>query len=291
MLVTRFLGLFLAAAMVMPAVADDNTATKSNEDGVSSEVRKENQKKMDGRLAASQVIGASIYGTNKEETIGSVNDIVMNKDGKVVYIIAGSGGLAGVGETEHAVPAKAVKVNWTSDGDNDGDKELRISLPMTAEDLKNAPALSLEHASDLTVASFADRNAKYFKSTDTKQLNANNMYLVSEIDGLTASGTDNESVGTVADIVFTHKQDQCKAEYYIIGSGGVAGIGAEYTAVPVNKVKITKTADGQYTAAVQASETILGAAPKVTSDHYYSELGDENVRENVKNAFDEADSK
>ena len=290
MLVTRFLGLFLAAAMVMPAIADDNTATKSNEDGVSKEVRKENQKKMDGRLAASQVIGASIYGSNKDETIGSVNDLVMNKDGEVVYIIAGSGGLAGVGETEHAVPAKAVKVNWVSDGDNDGDKSLQVSLPMTAEDLKNAPALSLEHASDLTVAAFTDRNTKYFKSAEGKQMNTDNMYLVSEIDGLDATGTDNESLGTVADIVFTHN-DQCKAEYYIIGSGGVAGIGTEYTAVPVEKVTITKTADNQYTAAVQANETILGAAPKVTSDHYYSELGDENVRENVENAFAEAEAK
>lgn len=290
MLVTRFLGLFLAAALVVPAIADDNTATKSNEDGVSVEVRKENQKKMDGRLAASQVIGASIYGTNKEDTIGSVNDIVMNKDGKVVYIIAGSGGLAGVGETEHAVPAKAVQVDWVSDGDDDGDKMLKVSLPMTAEDLQNAPALSLEHASDLTVASFTDRNGKYFKSADSQKMSADNMYLVSEIDGLTATGTDNESVGTVADIVFTHK-DECKAEYYIISSGGVAGIGSEYTAVPLKKVTITKTADNQYTAAVQANETILGAAPKVTSDHYYSELGDKNVRENVDNAFSEAESK
>ncbi|PQO46362.1 PRC-barrel domain-containing protein [Blastopirellula marina] len=290
MLVTRFLGLFLTAALVVPAIADDNTATKSNDGGVSTEVRKENQKKMDGRLAASQVIGASIYGVNKDETIGSVNDIVMNKDGEVVYVIVGSGGLAGVGETDHAVPAKAVQVNWISDGDNDADKELKISLPMTAEDLKNAPALSLEHASDLTVASFADRNSKYFKQTDGKQMNADNMYLVSEIDGLSATGTDNESLGTVADIVFTHN-DACKAEYYIIGTGGVAGIGAKYTAVPVNKVTVTKTADNQYTAAVQANETILGAAPKVTSDHYYSELGDKNVRENVETAFSESEAK
>lgn len=286
MLVTRFLGLCLVAALVMPAVADDN-ATKTTVDKSASTAVKHDQKQQGDRVAASQVIGASIYGSNQEETIGSVNDIVMTKDGKVVYLIAGSGGVAGVGETEHAVPVKSFDMKWVKDGD---EKTLKLSLPMTAEDLSNAPALNLEHASDLTVEAFADRNGKYFKASNAEKMSPGNMYLVSEIDGLNATGTDNESVGAVEDIVFTHK-DECKAEYMIIGTGGVVGIGEKYTAVPTDKVKITKTADNQYTAVVQADKTIIGAAPKVTSDHYYSELGDENVRENVKTAFNEADAK
>ncbi|RCS40737.1 PRC-barrel domain containing protein [Bremerella cremea] len=282
MLVTSFLGIMLAAAMVMPAIADDNTTKNDQEKTVSVD-----KQKTKDRIAASQVIGASIYGSNQDDTIGSVNDIVMTKDGKVAYLIAGSGGLAGVGETEHAVPAKAFDMKWVKDGD---DKMLKLSLPMTAEDLANAPALNLEHASDLTVASFADRNGKYFKSADTKKMSPENMYLVSEIDGLDATGNDNKSVGAIEDIVFMHN-DVCKAEYYIIGTGGVVGIGEKYTPVPADHVKVTKTADNQYTASVQADSTIVGAAPKVTSDHYYSELGDKNVRDNVKTAFNEADSK
>lgn len=284
MLVTRFLGLCLAAAMVMPAVADDTQV----KDSPSQEVKQERSHKQQSkdRVAASQVIGASIYGTNPDDTIGSVNDIVMTKDGKVVYLIAGSGGLAGVGETEHAVPVESFDMKWVKEGD---DMALKLSLPMTAEDLANAPALNLEHASDLTVASFADRNGKYFKAANSQKMSPDNMYLVSEIDGLDATGTDNESVGAIEDIVFMHK-NECQAEYMIIGTGGVVGIGETYTAVPTNKVKVTKTADNQYTAMVQANKTIVGAAPKVTTEHYYAELGDENVRENVKTAFNEADT-
>ncbi len=286
MLVTRFLGLCLAAAMVMPAVADDNATRNTLNEATSSEA-KDQAKKQDGRVAASQVIGASIYGTNPDDTIGSVNDIIMTKDGKVVYLIAGSGGVAGVGETEHAVPVQAFDMKWVKDGD---DSMLKLSLPMTADDLSNAPALNLDHASDLTVGSFVDRNGKYFKSADAKKMSADNMYLVSEIDGLDATGTDNKSVGAIEDIVFTHK-DQCQAEYFILGTGGVVGIGEKYTPVPTDKVTVTKTSDNQYKAMVQADEKIVGAAPKVTTEHYYGELGDKNVRDDVKTAFNEADTK
>lgn len=283
MLVTRFLGIMLVAALVMPAVADE---TKADKDSKEKTVSVDKQDSKD-RVAASQVIGSSIYGSNQDETIGSVNDIVMNKDGKVVYLIAGSGGLAGVGQTEHAVPVGAFDMKWVKDGD---DKMLKLSLPMTAEDLSKAPALNLEHASDLTVDSFADRNSKYFKSSDTQKMTPDNMCLMSAVDGLDVTGNDNESVGAIEDIVFMHG-DTCKAEYYIIGTGGVVGIGEKYTPVPTDKVKVTKTADNQYTASVQADSKIVGAAPKVTSDHYYSELGDQNVRDNVKTAFSAADTK
>ncbi len=281
MLVTRILGLFLAAALVVPAMADEKPAKNQDKEAKAS---KKTAEKSD-RIAATRVLDASVYGNNKDETVGSVNDIVMTKDGKVAYLIVGSGGVAGVGETNHAVPAKAVDLSWVN---TDDEPTLKISIPMSAEDLENAPALSLEHCADLTVESFHERNSKYFKSTDAPMLKEKEMYLASALNDLDIKGSGNESVGQLDDIVFNHKMEDCKAEYFIIGSGGTLGVGEDYTAVPAQKVKITKTDDNQYTATIDVDKNTIGAAPKVTSDKYYAELDKEDTRNNVEKAFSEA---
>ncbi|MBA2117978.1 PRC-barrel domain-containing protein [Bremerella alba] len=284
MLVTRTLGLLLAVALVVPAVADDKPVNNQEKEATTT---KKNTEKSD-RIAATRVLGASVYGSNKEDTVGSVNDIVMTKDGEVVYMIIGSGGVAGVGETNHAVPAKAVDLAWV---DTDDEPTLKVSIPMSAEDLENAPALSLEHCADLTVDAFHERNSKYFKSTDAQQLKAEEMFLASALNDLDVKGSGNESIGQLDDIVFNHKMDKCKAEYFILGSGGTLGVGEKYTAVPADKVKVTKTEDNQYTAMIDADKNIVGAAPKVTSDKYYAELDSEDMRNNVDKAFHEAGDK
>lgn len=284
MLVTRILGLLLAVALVVPAVADEKPTNNQDE----AKTSKTETKKSD-RIAATRVLGASVYGTNSEDdTVGSVNDIVMTKDGKVAYLIIGSGGLAGVGETNHAVPAKAVEMAWVN---TDDDATLKISIPMSAEDLENAPALSLEHCADLTVDSFHERNSKYFKSTDAQKLKADEMFLASALNDLEVKGSGNEDIGQLDDIVFNHKMNKCQAEYFILGSGGTLGVGEKYTAVPADKVKITKTEDNQYTAMIDADKNVVGAAPKVTSDKYYAELDHEDTRNNVEKAFAEAGDK
>ncbi|GAA4431605.1 PRC-barrel domain-containing protein [Bremerella cremea] len=282
MLVTRILGLFLVLGLVAPVVADDAKTEENKSETSTTKVEKSG----DQRIAASRVIGASVYGSNQEDTIGSVNDIVTTKDGKVVYLVIGSGGLAGVGETNHGVPAKAVDLKWVKDGD---EKTLKVSLPMTAEDLENAPALSLEHAADLTVDSFQERNSKYFKAQNAEKVKADNMFLVSEMMDLDVKGNGGESVGAIEDIVFNHKE-VCEAAYFIMGSGGTLGIGESYTAIPAKKLKVTKTKDDQYTAMIDADKKVIGAAPKVTSDKYYAELENEETRSNVDKAFAEAGS-
>ncbi|WP_158261215.1 MULTISPECIES: PRC-barrel domain-containing protein [Pirellulaceae] len=284
MLVTRILGLFLALALVVPAFAEEKPAKDSDSQA---KPAKTDSEKSD-RIAATRVLGASVYGSNKEDTVGSVNDIVMTKDGKVAYLIIGSGGIAGVGETDHAVPAKAVDMAWVN---TDDDATLKLSIPMTAEDLKNAPALSLEHAADLTVDSFHERNSKYFKSTDAPHLTAEEMFLASALNDLEVKGSGNETLGQLDDIVFNHKMEDCQAEYFILGSGGTLGVGEKYTAIPADKVKITKTEDNQYTAMIDANKNTVGAAPKVTSDKYYAELDHEETRSNVDKAFAEAGDK
>lgn len=288
MLVTRFLGLALAASFTLPAMAQEEVpattpAQPAQETRVQREGIQERQKDTK-HLVSTQVVGASIYGANEDDAIGSINDIVMTKDGKVLYFVAGSGGVAGVGQTEHAVPASAFNFEMRQDGD---EKELHVSLPLTEEDLENAPELSVEHGGDLTVASFHERNSKYFKTTDAQQVQKGNFFLVSELTDLDVMGTNNESVGHLDALLLNKSGKELKASYYVLGSGGVVGIGQEYTAVPFEKVTVQVNDNHEYQARINADERIIKAAPKVKSDNYFAELGNEQKQQEVKNAFSE----
>ena len=61
-----------------------------------------------GNWRASKVVGLSVY-NDKNESVGSINDVLMDKSGKIVAVVIGVGGFLGVGEHLVAVPFEKVK--------------------------------------------------------------------------------------------------------------------------------------------------------------------------------------
>ena len=61
-----------------------------------------------GNWRASKVVGLSVY-NDKNESVGSINDLLTDKSGKVVAVVIGVGGFLGVGEHLVAVPFEKVK--------------------------------------------------------------------------------------------------------------------------------------------------------------------------------------
>lgn len=61
-----------------------------------------------GNWRASKLVGLSVY-NDKNESVGSINDMLTDKNGKVVAVIIGVGGFLGVGEHLVAVPFEKVK--------------------------------------------------------------------------------------------------------------------------------------------------------------------------------------
>jgi sporulation protein YlmC with PRC-barrel domain len=61
-----------------------------------------------GNWRASKVVGLSVY-NEKNESVGSINDLLTDKDGKIVAVVIGVGGFLGVGEHLVAVPFEKVK--------------------------------------------------------------------------------------------------------------------------------------------------------------------------------------
>jgi sporulation protein YlmC with PRC-barrel domain len=74
-------------------------------------------------MRADKLIGTSVYNT-EGQSVGSVQDIVFDKDGKIVGVVLKVGGILGIGgksvgikwtEVQVTPKADAVKVNYTED--------------------------------------------------------------------------------------------------------------------------------------------------------------------------------
>lgn len=101
-------------------------------------------------IAASRVIGTSVYNT-AGESIGSIEDVILDKSSNgIMFAVVGFGGFLGIGEKFHAVPWSVLDYEKDHGG---------YVVPFTKEQLKSAPAHSIN---DLTAGDGAAvRNEAY----------------------------------------------------------------------------------------------------------------------------------
>jgi len=76
----------------------------------------------------------------KESKIGDIDDVLVDKSGKVTGLVIGVGGFLGMGEKDVIVPFTAVKTAKKND-------KWWLTLDETKEDLKNAPGFKYDKAS------------------------------------------------------------------------------------------------------------------------------------------------
>jgi hypothetical protein len=134
-----------------------------------------------GQWLASKLIGTTVVGPNNE-SIGDVNDVLMERDGRAAAVIVGVGGFLGIGEKDVAVPFS--QLEFTSRGSNASTAHTtgstsatsqsgpgttgstssgatasvnasgvpdRIMIRMTKQDLQNAPKFArADHRGDAT---------------------------------------------------------------------------------------------------------------------------------------------
>ena len=87
-------------------------------------------------LTISTYYNEDVY-DNQENKIGDVNDILLDKNGRVSAVIVGVGGFLGVGEKDVAVPFTALKV-----AEKNGDRYLMMNT--TKEALQSAPGYTFD---------------------------------------------------------------------------------------------------------------------------------------------------
>jgi sporulation protein YlmC with PRC-barrel domain len=89
-----------------------------------------------GMLPISDYYNKSVYDT-RDNKVGDVNDLLVDKNGKIDTVIIGVGGFIGIGEKNVAVPFSSVKV-----ADKDGSRYL--VLETTKEALQSAPGYTFD---------------------------------------------------------------------------------------------------------------------------------------------------
>ena len=100
---------YLAAALLGTALftgaafAENATTDRSN---VNTAVHKE------GQWRSSKLIGVNVYNDNNEK-IGDINELIIDKSGKVDNVVLGVGGFLGMGEHYVAVPME--KLKWVNE--------------------------------------------------------------------------------------------------------------------------------------------------------------------------------
>jgi sporulation protein YlmC with PRC-barrel domain len=102
-MLTKYLaaGLIGSALLVSPVFAEDTAAT--NKVGASTTAEAYH-----GDWRTSKVVGLSVY-NSKDENIGSISDLLMDKSGNIKAAVIGVGGFLGMGEHLVAIPFDKIK--------------------------------------------------------------------------------------------------------------------------------------------------------------------------------------
>ncbi len=136
-----------ALAFAVPALGDDATAPAgaatppANADNAATAPSVNTQiasapafidKQSDDQVLVSNIVGSTVFDTSDND-LGKVNDVVLDKDGKMTAVVIGVGGFLGIGEKNVAVPYDAI----TKTADKDGNPKLILNA--SADALNGAP--------------------------------------------------------------------------------------------------------------------------------------------------------
>lgn len=105
-------------------------------------------------IRAKRVIGTSVKDTGGT-TIGTVEDIMLDKEtNHIMYAVVGFGGFLGMGEKYHPIPWSQLDYN---------ENHSAYVVPYTKDQLKAAPADSLDELTRGDGTGFRDRAYEYYK--------------------------------------------------------------------------------------------------------------------------------
>ncbi|MGX7875283.1 PRC-barrel domain-containing protein [Mesorhizobium sp. ORM6] len=222
-------------------------------------------KRADGNLATN-IIGGTVYnGTGDDaQNIGSVNDIVLSKEGKAQSLVIGVGGFLGLGAKN--VTYDFSKARWAEKNGKrwlvaqttkeelqaQPDFNRKAYDPAPATTASNEPAATTPAATAAPAAASADKTAEAPAVPDQTQTAAIDKSALTampvgeiradDLKGATVYGANDAKVGEIGDVVLTPDK---KADAVIVDVGGFLGVGAKEVAVGMDNLKFMTDKDGK----------------------------------------------
>ena len=123
-MIFKYLAIALLATASVAGAASAQTATKQMDSTASATMHRE------GEWRASKLAGVDVY-NEANEKIGNINDVILDRSGKVAKVILGVGGVVGLGE--HYVAVAFDKLTWV-------DQPVTLTTASTTSAPANAPA-------------------------------------------------------------------------------------------------------------------------------------------------------
>ncbi|MER9950159.1 PRC-barrel domain-containing protein [Mesorhizobium sp. M0047] len=211
-------------------------------------------KRADGNLATN-IIGETVYnGTGDDaQNIGSVNDIVLTKEGKAQSLIIGVGGFLGIGAKNVAYDFN--KAKWA---ERNGDRwlvaqttkeELQAQPDFNRKAYDPLPATTASNAPPATApaaATVPDQTPDQTKTAAIDKSALTEMPVgeirADDLKGTTVYGANDAKVGVIGDVVLTPDK---KPDAVIVDVGGFLGIGAKEVAVGMDNLKFMTDKNGK----------------------------------------------
>ncbi|EHS53589.1 PRC-barrel domain protein [Rhizobium sp. PDO1-076] len=122
----------------------------------------------ESQMSANDFMGQAIY-TGDNQSIGDINDLLVEKDGGIVAAVVGVGGFLGIGEKNVAVPFSKITLTREA-GENGAEGDVRLTTTETAESLRNAPEFKTldDQAADASATAPATMPADNTTTSSTK---------------------------------------------------------------------------------------------------------------------------
>ncbi|MEO8420434.1 MAG: PRC-barrel domain-containing protein [Hyphomicrobium sp.] len=123
---------WIVALAASPAAAQTAAAPAPQSAPTIETVEKRTAVSFSGDVSAKELLDAAVV-NSANETVGDINDVLIDREGKVVAVIVGVGGLLGMGEKDVALPFDQLTFAKDTDG------KLVVGTSATKESLQTAP--------------------------------------------------------------------------------------------------------------------------------------------------------
>lgn len=188
------------------------------------------------------------------EKLGGWHEVLIDPaSGEIEYLIISRGGILGIGDDLFAVPFESVKTRVDEEGDP------YVVLDTNVEKLKSAPGFPKDTWPQIDEAWERSVYA-HFGETAPKTDGMRKLVRCAELEGTNVQGRDEKKLGEVEQIILDPNGN--RIAYFVLGTGGVLGLGEKEFALPWEPVKIMFDEEDDIEISFPASEESLKTAPE-----------------------------
>lgn len=247
---------------------------------------------------ATKLMGAPVYENNtaNAQSIGTINDIVIDNSGRVQAVIVGVGGFLGIGQknvalsypdlqwsmrnSQPVIVATMTKeqlqsapnfdtaaLDTSANGANgnavaDQPMTTNPAAPGLAAPADNGTAMSAPNTQAPDTSAMSDQNATGKATAPVAQVSAQDLM------NKKVYSANNKDLGSVGDVILAKDG---KIDAMVVDVGGFLGIGQKPVAIAFNGIDIRKDSDGNLSVHTRFTKATLDKAPTYNKDSYTAE--------------------